>query len=275
MRENLKMEGWAMISKILEIIKVSIKIDLAYLADAWGAFVSTVFQIFVFYYIWMAVYKFDSSINGISKDQIVTYLILSRIIYTQITYGFIPKLGRIIHTGAISMELLRPMDFVYMMFFERVGDFLAFASMTAVPTLIICALTLGIDLPQKFLILVCFILSLFMALAISFFFDFCVGLLTFYTNYSWGLQTFQEAFISLFSGALIPIAFFPGWLKTITNFLPFQQMSYSPVSIYLGIVKGPQVYEVLISQFLWFVVMLIFARVFYSFAIRRVTIQGG
>lgn len=264
-----------MLSKILEIIKISIKVDLAYLADAWGAFITTVFQIFVFYYIWMAVYKFDSHINGISKDQIVTYLILSRIIYTQITYGFIPKLGRIIHTGAISMELLRPMDFVSMMFFERVGDLFAFAGMTAVPTFLICALTLGIDPPQNFLTLVCFLLSLLMALAISFFFDFFVGLLTFYTNYSWGLQTFQEAFISLFSGALIPIAFFPNWLKVITNLLPFQQMSYSPVSIYLGIVKGHQVYDVLITQFIWFVVMLIFARLFFSFAIKKVTIQGG
>jgi ABC-2 type transport system permease protein len=114
-----------------------------------------------------------------------------------------------------------------------------------------------------------------MALAISFFFDFCVALLTFYTNYCWGLQTFQEAFISLFSGALIPIAFFPHWLKVITNLLPFQQMSYSPVSIYLGLVKGPQVYEILATQIVWLIIMFVIARLFFSFAIKKVTIQGG
>lgn len=275
MRDNLKMESPKMFSKILEIIKLSIKVDLAYLADAWGAFVITIFQIFVFYYIWMAVYNVDHLINGITKDQIVTYLILSRIIYAQITYGFITKLGRIIHTGAISMEMLRPMDFMALMFFERIGDFLAFAAMTAIPTFIICALTLGIQPPKDFLTLICFLISLLIALTLSFFFDFMIALLTFYTNYSWGLQTFQEAFISLFSGALIPIAFFPDWLKTITNFLPFQQMSYSPVSIYLGIVHGHQVYEVIALQLMWLVLMLVFARLFYSFAIKKVTIQGG
>lgn len=264
-----------MLSKILELIKISIKVCLAYLADAWGAFIVTIFQIFVFYYIWMTIYKFDNLINGISKDQIITYLILSRIIYTQITYGFIPKMGKIIHTGAISMELLRPMDFMSMMFFERIGDFLAFASMTAIPVLVICALTLGIDAPKDPFTLICFILSLLIALAISFFFDFFVGLLTFYTNYSWGLQAFQEAFISLFSGALIPIAFFPNWLKIIANFLPFQQMSYSPISIYLGIVKGNQVYEILLFQLMWLIIMFTFTRLFYSFAIKKVTIQGG
>lgn len=264
-----------MLSKILEIIKMSMKVAVAYAADAWGAFIVTIFQIFVFYYIWMAIYRFDTLINGISKDQIITYLILSRIIYTQITYGFIPKIGRIIHSGAISMEMLRPMDFMALMFFERIGDFLTFASMTAIPILIICSLTLGMQFPKDFLTFTCFVASLLLALTISFFFDFFVGLLTFYTNYSWGLQAFQEAFISLFSGALIPIAFFPGWLKTITNFLPFQQMSYSPVSIYLGIVKGHQVYEVLALQVFWLIVMLVFARLFYSFAIKKVTIQGG
>src|SRR5574344_1415765 len=130
-----------MFAKELELIKTSIKVDFAYLADAWGAFIVTLFQIFVFYYIWKAVYHVDSMINGISKYTIETYLILSRIIYTQITYGVITKLGRMIHTGAISMELVRPINFIPMMFCERIGDFIAFASMTAIPTLIIWALT--------------------------------------------------------------------------------------------------------------------------------------
>lgn len=264
-----------MFSKILELIKVNIKVTLAYAINAWGAFIVTLFQIFVFYYIWMAIYKFDSIINGITKDQIITYIILSRIIYTQITWGFIPRLGRTIQTGAIAMELLRPMDFMLMTFFERIGDFLAFTAMTGIPILIICSLTLGMQAPPNFMTLIYFIISFLMAMMVSFFFEFFVGLLTFYTNYSWGLQGFQEAVVSLFSGALIPISFFPGWLKVVTNFLPFQQMSYSPVSIYLGVVKGPQVFEVLGFQLMWLIILFVFARLFFTFAIKRVTVQGG
>lgn len=272
---NGSLQGQDMFGKILELIKVNIKVNLAYAVNAWGAFVVTLFQIFVFYYIWMAIYKFDSVINEVSKDQIVMYIILSRIIYTQITWGFIPRIGRTVQTGSIAMELLRPMDFQLMMFFERIGDFLAFAAMTAIPILIVCSFTLGLEAPANFLTFICFLLSLFMAMAISFCVEFCIGMLTFYTNYSWGLQTFQEALVSLFSGALIPLTFFPEWLRAITNILPFQQMSYSPVSIYLGIVKGSQVYETLIFQFVWIVILVIISRLFYSFAIKRVTVQGG
>lgn len=264
-----------MFGKILELIKVDIKINLAYAANAWGAFIVTLFQIFVFYYIWMAIYKTDSVINGISKDQIITYIILSRIIYAQITWGFIPRLGRIIQTGAISMEMLRPMDFQALMFFERIGDFIAFSMMTALPLLIISSLTLGIQPPQDGLTLFYSVLSFLMAMAISFFFEFFVGLMTFYTNFSWGLQSFQEAFISLFSGALIPLSFFPDWLKTIANWLPFQQMSYSPISIYLGLAKGAEVHRILGFQLMWLLLMLVLARLFFTFAIKRVTVQGG
>ena len=264
-----------MLDKILEIIKINIKVNLAYAINAWGAFFVTILQIFVFYYIWMAIYKFDSVINGISKGQIVTYIILSRIIYTQVTSGFIPRIGRKIHTGEITMDLLKPMDFQLFMLFGRIGDFVSFFTITAFPILIVCLLTLGMQAPLDFATLIYFLLSLFMAITISFFVEFWIGLLTFYTNYSWGLQTFQEALVSMFSGVLIPLSFFPGWLRTITNLLPFQQMSYSPVSIYLGIVKGSQVYEVIEFQFLWIVILFVLSRLFYSFAIKKITVQGG
>src|SRR5574344_2611219 len=164
-----------MFDKYTELIKVNIKENLAYAVDAWGAFIVTIFQIFVFYYIWMAIYKFDSVINGITKDQMITYIILSRIIYTQITWGFIPRLGDKIHTGAISMDLLKPFDFQVMMFFERIGDFLAFSTMTAIPILVISVLTLGIQAPPNIFAFIAFITSFLLAMALSFFLEFFIG----------------------------------------------------------------------------------------------------
>lgn len=264
-----------MLSKINEIIKINIKVGLAYASSAWGAFFITLLQIFVFYYIWMAIYRFDSVINDVSKDQIVTYIILSRIIYTQVTWGFIPRIGQKIHTGAIIMDLLKPIDFQFFMYLGRIGDFIAFAALTAIPVLIICGFTLGMQIPHNPLTIIYFMLSLFMAMTISFFVEFWIGLLTFYTNYSWGLQTFQEALVALFSGALIPLSFFPGWLLTIANVLPFKEMSYSPVSIYLGLIHGNQVIETLLFQFVWIVILFFLSRFFYSFAIKKITVQGG
>lgn len=264
-----------MFAKISEIIKINMKTVLAYPTTAWGAFFTTLLQIFVFYYIWMAIYKEDSIINGVSKEQIITYIILSRIIYTQITWGFIPKIGNKIHHGGIIMDLLKPIDFQFFMYLGRIGDFISFATLTAIPLLIVCGLTLGIQAPLSPMTLFYFILSMLMAMTISFFVEFWIGLLTFYTNFSWGLQTFQESLVALFSGALIPLTFFPHWLLTITNLLPFKEMSYSPVAIYLGLIKGSEIYSTLVFQFIWMIALMILSRLFYSFAIKRITVQGG
>lgn len=264
-----------MLGKILEIIKINIKTTLAYIMTAWGALFTTLLQIFVFYYIWMAIYKYDSLINGISKEQIVTYIIFSRIIYTQLTWGFIPRIGVKVQTGSIVMDLLKPVDFQLYMYLGRMGDFTIFAILTSIPILIICALTLGIQPPPNVNALICFCLSLILAMTISFFVEFCIGLLTFYTNFSWGLQTFQESLVALFSGALIPLSFFPGWLLKITYVLPFKEMSYSPVAIYLGLIKGDAIYETLLFQCLWVVALVIISRIFYSLIIKKVTVQGG
>ena len=264
-----------MFAKSYEIIKINMKTILAYATTAWGALFTTLLQIFVFYYIWMAIYKFDSVINGVSKEQIITYIILSRILYTQITWGFIPKIGSKIHSGGIIMDLLKPIDFQFFMYLGRLGDFIAFACMTAIPVLIVCAFTLGMQPPPSPLVLIYFFISLFLAMSISFFVEFWIGLLTFYTNFSWGLQTFQESLVALFSGALIPLSFFPGWLLTITNLLPFKEMSYSPVAIYLGLIQGNKIFETLFFQLVWVIALLILSRIFYSFVIKKITVQGG
>lgn len=264
-----------MLGKYLEIILINIKVTLAYIATAWGALFTTLLQIFVFYYIWMAIYKYDSVINGVNRDQIVTYIIFSRIIYTQLTWGFIPRIGVKVQTGSIVMDLLKPIDFQLYMYLGRIGDFFIFAILTSIPILIICGLTLGIQPPPSIHALICFFISLVFAMSISFFVEFCIGLLTFYTNFSWGLQGFQESLVALFSGALIPLSFFPSWLLKITNVLPFKEMSYSPVAIYLGLIKGDEIYRTLMFQLFWFVALIIISRIFYSLIIRKVTVQGG
>ena len=261
--------------KIAEVAKINIKSILSYVSAAWGALVVTILQIFVFYYIWMAIYGGKPLLNGINKEQMITYIIFSRVMYTQITWGYISTIGQKIHTGEIAMDLLRPIDFQTFMCASRLGDFIGFGAMTALPAVLISAVFLGIYLPHTPLTYLYFILSLFMSIIISFFVEFFLGLITFYTAYSWGLETLHEALVSFLSGALVPLEFFPAWLKSIVNVLPFKDMMYTPISIYLGLVKGSQIWESLLFQFFWIVLLFLLSRLFFLFSIRKVTVQGG
>ena len=261
--------------KIAEVAKISMKSSLSYITAAWGAFIVTVLQIFIFYYIWMAVYGGHSYLNGISKEKMIMYIILSRILYTQISWSFINIIGGMVHSGQIAMELLMPIDFQLSMYIGRMGDFIAFSSLTTVPAFIICVLSLGFYLPDNPLIYVYFGISLFMALTIAFFAEFFIGMMAFYTTNTWGLRALYESVVSFFSGALIPLVFFPGWLKQAVNFLPFKDMIYTPVSIFLGLVNNRQICESLLFQAVWVIGLFIISRWFFLFAVRKITVQGG
>jgi ABC-2 type transport system permease protein len=263
------------VSKLSEVAKINMKSNLTYVTAAWGAFIITVLQIFIFYYIWIAVYGGHSLLNGITKGQMITYIILSRILFTQITWGFIYIMGEMIYTGEISMELLRPMDFQLSMYVGRIGDLLAFGFMTGLPALIIGGIFLGLYFPHNHLIYLYVLLSLFMALTISFLVEFIMALFAFYTTNSWGLQTLYEALISFFSGALVPLTFFPDWIRSIIQILPFKDMMYTPIAIYLELIKGQGIFTSLLYQLCWVIGLFFISRLFFMLSIKKVIVQGG
>lgn len=261
--------------KLIEVAKIFMKTTLSYIAGAWGAFIVTLIQIFVFYYIWMTIYGGAPLLKGINKPQMITYIILSRILYTQFIWSYIHMIGQKIHTGEIAIDLLRPLDFQLFMYAGRIGDFIAFGAITAIPVFIITILSLGFYLPHNPITYVYFGISILMALTISFFIEFMISLIAFYTNFSFGLQTLHEALLSFFSGALIPLVFFPEWLRSIIDALPFKDMMYTPISIYLELVKGNQIIESILFQLVWIIILFILSRLFFSFSIKKVTVQGG
>ncbi len=74
---------------------------------------------------------------------------------------------------------------------------------------------------------------------------------------------------------LIPFTFFPDWFQTAVKFLPFQSLSYVPVTIYLGKHSGRGLLAAIALQALWAVVLFVAGRLLWNRAMRNVTLQGG
>ena len=91
----------------------------------------------------------------------------------------------------------------------------------------------------------------------------------------WGLSQIMQAIVNLLSGTLIPIAFFPKWAQTITNFLPFSSAIYTPSMIYLGKINGISILLALGLQLFWGVVLMIIAKKMWKSLIKTLTILGG
>ncbi len=264
-----------LISKTSELAKMVLKQGFSYAGFTWASMAVNLLGIIVTYYVWMAVYGGRTSMHGISREQMVTYVILSGVLLNGVQWGLNLYISELIQNGQIAMEMLRPVDFQLSMFSSRIGGFISYLIVECIPVLALSALLFGISLPKTITGVLMFVISLIMAIMITFFVEFTVGLIAFYTNSVWGLQHMKDAVLFFTTGAVIPMAFFPSILQTIILALPFKDMVYTPVAIYMGLISGEQALKAMLFQFIWLVVLMVISRVFFSTAIKKITVQGG
>lgn len=97
----------------------------------------------------------------------------------------------------------------------------------------------------------------------------------FYTQDGFGVVYLRQVVTDVFSGAMLPLSFFPGWFQSLADVLPFQASVYLPTQIFLGRIEGAGVVRTLVLQAVWVVVMWVISGLLFRFAARKITIQGG
>jgi ABC-2 type transport system permease protein len=121
-----------------------------------------------------------------------------------------------------------------------------------------------------------FPLSLLLAFLISFSIDYFIGLLGFYSESVWGFSTTKEIIVTVFSGALIPLQFFPEAIQKVLYWLPFQAIYHTPLMMVTRPDQGLEVFlPMLLIQLGWAGVTFFLARLFYNQAIKVLRIAGG
>lgn len=242
-------------------------------------FVSTVLmsmiRVLVFYYLWMAVYTKSGGLKGYSWQEMKTYVFISFLVNTLLSFYAEMRISNDIRTGAISMDLLKPMDYQKARFSEAIGISMFEGIVTIITVSLISFLFFRISPPTSFINGVFFIVSF----VVGFFNKFCIsyitGLACFWTQSAVGISWTRSAITDILSGALIPLNLFPGLLRDIVMVLPFKNIVYVPLSIYLGKLEGMEMLYAVMVQVIWFIILWFLARILFERAVRKLTIHGG
>lgn len=152
---------------------------------------------------------------------------------------------------------------------------MAFAIVVGVATFVICSLFWGITLPVSFIHFLLFVVVILLGIPVTFFFTMIIGLVGFYSSSIWGMQILRKSIISIFSGIIAPITLFPHWFQVIANVLPFKELIYTPINIWLGQVSMNNILLVIIKQIIWVGTLYGIAKIFFNHAVKKVTINGG
>ena len=84
-----------------------------------------------------------------------------------------------------------------------------------------------------------------------------------------------ERCCQFFSGALIPLWFFPDKLRRISEILPFQHIYFSPISIFTGTANGSDIMKILFMQWVWILIFYCIGKMIWNYAVQKITVLGG
>jgi ABC-2 type transport system permease protein len=239
-----------------------------------GAFTNTVFG-FMRGYILLALFAHQAQIGGYDAQDTITYVWL-----TQAFIGIVGIFGwndvaLRIRSGDIATDLVRPLHpFVWGYAFD-LGRAFYQGIFRGLPPLAVGALVFDLTAPSSPLVLVAFLTSTLLAVSVSFAWRFLYNTAAFWLTDYRGTMLLAVIITSVFSGFVIPIHFFPGWLEAVARATPFPAMLQTPVDVFVGRTSGTEIVTALAVQAAWAAVLVAASLATFAAGARKLVIQGG
>jgi ABC-2 type transport system permease protein len=258
----------------IELIKKTFKSMFVYRLNTIMYFITSILFFLVQVSVWSALLG-KGAVDGVSLKDMITLLIVNRIIGSVIRSNSIGELSNMIENGSITDCFIRPISLKLNIISKAFGDNLFMLVFNTIPVCIVIAVFYGFSLPASGINFLLFCISTVIGMMLYLTMEYTVGLLTFWFKSGNFLDWFFGAAMSLFAGSVVPLWFFPDILAKVAYALPFRHIFFTPVSIYLGKISVYESIEGILIQCLWAAVLIALEHFTWTKAQRVVTVHGG
>lgn len=248
-----------------------------YRFEFWLQLVTVFLMMYSVHWIWHTLYTQSPGAFGVNLEQMVTYGILGMAIETIFNPGRGPQtyMAAQVKSGAIEMDLMKPLDFYFHMLARNAGETLFRFCTLALPSLLVGYLFLDLQLPASLAHGLLFCVSILLGYFVLFSLNYMLGMLAMITlninSISWG----YNALVRFFSGQMVPLWLFPGFIGVLAGVLPFKSIYSIPLSIYIGKLNGIAVWEGMLFQLIWIAALTLVCRLAWARVHSRLVVQGG
>ena len=245
-------------------------------ATAAGLFTNVFFG-FLQAYILLAVFDLRDDVGGYDARDTVTYVWLTQGLLSVVA-SFGPTwwdLALRVRSGDVAVDLSRPVALQPLLLAQDLGRAAYQVLFRALPPFLVGAALFDVVAPSSPLRWAAFAASVVIAVVVSFAVRFLVNLTSFWLLEYRGVVTLAMVVSHLFSGLIVPLAFFPEPLGTIARALPFASMLQVPVDVFLGEAVGRELLGALALQTAWALVLLAAGRALLGAGTRKLVVQGG
>lgn len=251
---------------------------LAYRLRYYTGVLSYLIYVSTYYFLWRSVYRAQAPgtmLHDFDLGSMITYVAVGWLARSFFFNNIDREIADLITEGEIAMVMAKPVSFQGMMVAGAVGESLFRLLFFSIPIGAVLFLVYPIQGPASTTAGAAFVLSCVLALLVFVHLNFLVGLTALSLKSIQGVMRAKHYLLELLSGLLLPITFFPAWLKTLTEWLPFQAIAYVPASIYLGRFEGAALARALGIQGAWAFALAGLSALLWRRAASRLTVQGG
>ncbi|WP_194897170.1 ABC transporter permease [Catenulispora pinisilvae] len=240
-----------------------------------GVLANTVFGV-IKAFIMMAVWRQRPSIGGYDVADAVTYVFLAQaMIGPMSTLNNGLDIPARIRSGDIGTDLFRPVDFQTYWLANDLGRAAFSVLGRSVVPFVIGALLFHLHLPTDPRVWAAFTVALFLGVVVSFALRYLAAMSTFWLLDEKGVVGMATVVTSFFSGMIVPLVLFPGWLGQLARLLPFAALVQLPADVFLGKRSGGAVGTGYLFEIGWAAALLLAGRLVTRRARHRVVVQGG
>ncbi len=228
------------------------------------------------YLLWGALYgQQGGMIGSMTQREMFTYILIAFSLNNLLSWSSENILAKEIRNGTIVARCIRPVPFLVQTVSEMTGA-LVFQAMVNFLVVLAGFLLFGayMEIPTAASAAV-FIPCVALAVLLRIMLIDVFSLLCFFSTGYLGISWTRAALFDFFSGAMVPVAMFPEWLKSFTRFTPFPYMIQVPVSVLLGNETGMEIVRILGMQIVWLIILALLHSLLYSCARKNMTIAGG
>ncbi len=229
--------------------------------------------------LWQAIYTGSQKpdLERFTFKEMIAYLLLTNIsrMFSSMP-GLAGGIAREIREGTMKRYMIQPIDMIGYLLVYRVAHKITYIIMSFIPYFLLFFLCRDFfsGFPD-WTTLGAFLVSLILSFLIGFFFEASVGMVGF-----WFLEVTSLLYIVMtlnffISGHMLPLDLLPWPWATVLKALPFQYMAYFPAVVFLGKVKGTELWLYLAGELFWAVFFIVLARGLYRIGLRRYSAFGG
>lgn len=262
-------------STYLMFAKNAFRQNIIYRANTAIQILRSALYLLITFNIWQALYATKTMVSQVSLDEMLTYAVLTELLFAFSNSNIGYNIGSRLLTGEIAGDFVRPINIKLYLIATHIGESLYAMLFNCIPISLMTILFGTMLPPANPLHGVLFFISLVLGIILMYQLDYALGLVVFWLkNHAFISQT-MSALRMLFAGTTIPLWFYPDVLRSIALCLPFRYMTFEPISIYLGKTTGIGIVFAIFMQLFWIAITYYLGRFIWSKAEKRVFINGG